>query len=202
MTGPGRFKGDTMKKMRGSGLVWLLLVLVVVALLVGIAASTAMYLRAESARQAAKSEALAAEANQRRLADEREASMVAQAKFEALNDFLKEMLSSVDPEEGREVKIVDILDRAAKDLEATAADQPEMQASLRSTIGQAYLDLGMYEKAEVLLLKAHSTFGKTLGENHPRTQEAARRVASLYTAWGRPDQAKEYQDLPESPEKE
>ena len=68
--------------------------------------------------------------------------------------------------------------------------------------GQAYLDRGMYEKAEVLLLKAHSTFGETLGENHPRTQEAVKRLESLYTAWGKPRFTNEHQNQPESPEKE
>jgi len=46
-----------------------------------------------------------------------------------------------------------------------------------------------YEQAEAALLTSLDALHETLGETHERTKGAARELAALYEAWGRPEQA-------------
>ncbi len=80
-----------------------------------------------------------------------EESLRAAAKAAAVSNFLREMLSSVDPAKslGKEVTIRQALDDAAEKVESgSLKDQPAVEADLRSTIGTAYLALGHYPEAE------------------------------------------------------
>jgi serine/threonine-protein kinase len=72
------------------------------------------------------------------------------AKVRAVNTFLQQMLTSVDPREGggRNVKVVDILDRAASTVAVAYADDPEIEASLHWAIGNAYRGIEQWESAE------------------------------------------------------
>lgn len=86
-----------------------------------------------------RARALAAEAQARAEAD----------KAAAINEFLQDMLAAPDPRnEGRDVRVVDVLERAARQVELTLASQPELEASVRSTLGRTYMNLGLYEEAE------------------------------------------------------
>jgi tetratricopeptide (TPR) repeat protein len=78
-----------------------------------------------------------------------EAAAVAEAaRVEAVNDFLLGMLGSADPRrEGREVRVVDVLDRAAEQAGVSFGDDPAVEAAVRATIGGTYLGLGVYEPA-------------------------------------------------------
>lgn len=80
---------------------------------------------------------------------EAEAVAVAEAaRVEAVNSFLLEMLGAADPRrDGREVRVVDVLDRAAEDAAGSFADDPAVEAAVRATIGGTYLGLGVYEPA-------------------------------------------------------
>ena len=46
-----------------------------------------------------------------------------------------------------------------------------------------------FAEAEPLLLASFKGMGATRGSDHPDTQEAARRLARLYEAWDRPEDA-------------
>jgi len=78
-----------------------------------------------------------------------EAEAVAEAaRVEAVNDFLLGMLGSADPRrEGREVRVVDVLDRAADQAGVSFSNDPAVEAAVRATIGSTYLGLGVYEPA-------------------------------------------------------
>ena len=73
------------------------------------------------------------------------------AKAEAVNVFLQGMLASAGPEiaRGREVAVREVLDQAARDIDAgTLADQPEIEAAVRATIGNTYRSMGLYVSGE------------------------------------------------------
>jgi len=73
------------------------------------------------------------------------------AKSAAVNRFLQEMLASVRPEEarGREVTVREVLDEASRNVTGgPLADQEEVEAAVRTTIGSTYEALGQLDAAE------------------------------------------------------
>jgi len=77
------------------------------------------------------------------------------AKAERINQFLQKMLASADPrEQGKDVKVIEVLGEAAQSIENDFSDQPEITADLHTTIGTTYLNLGLLESAENHLQKA------------------------------------------------
>jgi serine/threonine-protein kinase len=61
--------------------------------------------------------------------------------------------------------------------------------------------LGRYREAEERLLAAHTKMRASLGSQHWITRLSARRLAELYEAWGKPDQAETYRAMLQSKEK-
>ena len=58
-------------------------------------------------------------------------------------EFVTEMLSAADPEQkGREAKVIDVLDQQGEKLARLAHDQPQVAASLFTTLGLTYRALG------------------------------------------------------------
>jgi serine/threonine-protein kinase len=99
---------------------------------------------------------------------------------EAINRFLNEMLSSVDPgRDGRDVRVAEILDRAAQDVGSRFGDRPEVQAALRTTIGRCYRALGMLEPAAVHLESALELREALRGAEHRETVESLNELAIL-----------------------
>ena len=73
---------------------------------------------------------------------------------QAVNDFLIEMLASVDPRkaQGRDVGVLrEILAEAAANIETRFSGQPQVESSIRRTIGLTYTNLGLLAEADVHL---------------------------------------------------
>jgi serine/threonine-protein kinase len=68
------------------------------------------------------------------------------------------MLAASTPAEkkGREIKVEEVLDKAAAKIDTAFADQPEVEAEVRQAIGSAYKSLGLYDKADPQLKRALS----------------------------------------------
>ncbi len=76
-------------------------------------------------------------------------------KAKLLNTYLSEMLEAPDPwVDGREVKVVELLERASQTLDKTLEDQPEVAAQAHHRLGYTYYGLGLYDEAEPHLLRA------------------------------------------------
>ncbi|MEM6327817.1 MAG: serine/threonine-protein kinase, partial [Bacteroidota bacterium] len=70
------------------------------------------------------------------------------AKAEAVQEFLVGMLAAANPEiDGRDVRVADLLDQAAADLDSSFADQPEVQIAAREQLGLTYYELGLLDEA-------------------------------------------------------
>ena len=81
-------------------------------------------------------------------AAERDRANLEAGKTEQVNRFLQTMLSAADPaREGREVKVVDLLDRAGDRISRDLAGQPELEAELRATLASTYQGLGVFDQA-------------------------------------------------------
>jgi serine/threonine protein kinase len=72
-----------------------------------------------------------------------------------------------------DLKVRTALDRAAQRIEGKFAKQPEVEASIRNTIGQAYLDLGSYPEARIHFERALELRRRVLGAEDPLTIETA-----------------------------
>ena len=104
------------------------------ALVVGLAVSLAGWNAAARARTRAETEA---------------------AKATLLNSYLTDMLAAPTPwADGREVKVVDLLERAAENLEPSLADQPEVAAVALHRLGFTLAGLGQPDEAETHIRRA------------------------------------------------
>ncbi len=100
-------------------------------------------------------EATATAETQRDLAERRE------RQSEAVNEVLTNILSSADPaRKGRDVRVVDLLERAADDAARMEPTQPEVAVPVRFAIGRSYLSLGLLTEA-----RAQADAGLALGES-------------------------------------
>jgi serine/threonine protein kinase/tetratricopeptide (TPR) repeat protein len=92
------------------------------------------------------------------------------AKAGQVNRFLREMLSAASPAvaKGADPTVRQTLDSAVQKLDdGMLAEQPEVQASVRYTIGAAYVALGQTAAAQPQLDAALNLQQATLGKDHP-----------------------------------
>jgi len=149
---------------------------VLIVLLVGVIVSTSLYLQARSAHV----EAVAAR---------EEAEKQAKTAQSAVG-FLQTILWTADPSRiGREVKLVTLLNRADALVAHVFAEQPEVEATLRTTIGLTYQELLSYQPAERHLSAALEIRKRVLGAEHPGTLESMYNMADLLQVQGRSEDA-------------
>jgi tetratricopeptide (TPR) repeat protein/predicted Ser/Thr protein kinase len=167
---------------------WLSLVLALVLGLVGTGWQFLLATRAKSeatrqrdeavaARQASdveRSRALVAErlSQERRREAEaaRQEAEVAARRARAINDFLVEdMLASCHPAEvqGRDVTVREVLDNAARQVDAAFYGEPELESAIRDTIAAAYRSLGRNAEAEEHLRATLRIRKRLYDEDHP-----------------------------------
>jgi eukaryotic-like serine/threonine-protein kinase len=104
--------------------------------------------------------------------------------------FLVSAYRKPDPAvDGRSLKVVDMLDRAVQELNQALSDQPLMEATLLSAIGQTYGGLGMPDRSFPVFQRAHSIRSRSLGEDHAETVQALHNLALAHQDSGRLDQA-------------
>lgn len=146
------------------------------ALIFGLAGTTWMASVAAAERDAARAAGEAAR---------REAAVA-----KATAGFVEQMLAAPDPgtgaagaESARDVRVVDILGRAEKDL-TTLQQEPEVAAALRHTLAKSYYGLGLYKPAQSLLEQVIADRRRLLGNRHPATLAAQHDLALAYKRLG------------------
>jgi serine/threonine-protein kinase len=117
------------------------------------------------------------------------------AKAVAVSHFLGDLLSSVDPKkaQGDEVAVADVLEQASARITegSELAQQPEVEAAVRLTIGGTYVSLGRYVDARDHMERA----AKLYGWPESREPEALSAAAELGVLYQRLGMAKEAEDL-------
>jgi non-specific serine/threonine protein kinase/serine/threonine-protein kinase len=99
------------------------------------------------------------------------------AVAQAVNDFLRnDLLAQASPsKQGDRFKpdpdltVRTVLDRAAGGLTGKFDRQPEVEAAIRDTIGQAYVDLGRYAQAQIQLERVLELDRRVFGAMNPKT---------------------------------
>ena len=104
------------------------------------------------------------------------------AVSQAISDFLQNDLlaqASAAAQSGPgakpdpDLKVRTALDRAAARITGKFNRQPEVEAAIRDTMGQTYIDLGVYPEARKQLERALELNRRALGEKNPRTLKTA-----------------------------
>ncbi len=118
------------------------------------------------------------------------------AVAKAVNDFLREDVLALaalgnqrDPAEqpNPNLTVRDALARAAKRIGTRFADEPLVEAAIRSTIGDSYRQLGEYSAARPHLERALELYRKGLGPEAAETLMAINRLANWHDNQGQPD---------------
>lgn len=100
---------------------------------------------------------------------------------EAVTSFLNnDVLAAVAPSaQGHTVTVLEALDEAAEKLDERFAGEPATKAAISNNIGNVYLVLGEFAKAEPLITEAAALFQEALGPTHDLTLWAQRDQAML-----------------------
>jgi len=119
-------------------------------------------------------------------------SAIAQAVSEFLqNDLLSQAGSETQAAPGRrpdpEIKVRTALDRAAARLPGRLAGRPAVESAVRQTIGDTYVELGLYAEAEPQLTRALELRRRSLGPGDPGTLKTMQTLADLYQREGKYD---------------
>lgn len=111
----------------------------------------------------------------------------------AVNAFLNEdLLSAVSTEEmGRNVAMIDVLDAASRRIEGRFADQPEVEAAIRLTLGRTLTTLAAFDDARVHMERSHELRMALFGPRDLRTLEATQELAQVDYLTERYDRAGE-----------
>jgi len=112
-----------------------------------------------------------------RLEAEQEARQQATAetkKATAINDLLRQMLETANPDasRGSDYTVRQMLDDFSEKLEDQLKDQPESEAAIRATIGNAYRRLGLLDKAELHLNESLGLRRRIHGLDHPQIADS------------------------------
>jgi serine/threonine-protein kinase len=90
------------------------------------------------------------------------------------SEFLVDLFKTSDPgrSRGNVVTARELLDAGARRLDTELSDQPRIQARLLDTVGQVYMELGLYEQAQPLQERALKIRQATLGGEDPEVAES------------------------------
>jgi tetratricopeptide (TPR) repeat protein len=106
--------------------------------------------------------------------------------------FTTDMLQGVKPSValGRDTTMLrEILDATAERVGKELAHEPELEATIRVTLGNTYRELGLFGPAKENLTQAAATFSRVLGPQDPRTLHAANSLAIVIQNQGHFDEA-------------
>ena len=131
-----------------------------------------------------------------RIAAERDRAEFEADIARASTEFVTDMLGAPNPwgdgagtELARTVRVVDVLDQAGEKIETTFDGKPEVEATIRATLGQTYRRLGDYEKAVSQIERALGLRRTTMGACHRDTLDLMDALAILYSNLERYDEA-------------
>jgi eukaryotic-like serine/threonine-protein kinase len=107
---------------------------------------------------------------------------------QAVNDFLQNDLlaqASAATQAGPstkpdpDLKVRTALDRAAARIGGKFDRQPEVEAAIRDTMGQTYMDLGLYPETRTQFERALDLHRRALGEKNPQTLKTMSRLGRI-----------------------
>jgi eukaryotic-like serine/threonine-protein kinase len=139
----------------------------ITVLAIGILVSTSEAIRATRAERGQTRLAQQAEEDRVRAETHEKIAKTQAAKAAAISDFLRQMLNSADPgaQKGSEYTVRQLLDDVASGLTNQFIDQPEVEADVRATLGEAYHGLALSDKSQAQLERALMLRRRIFGEH-------------------------------------
>ncbi len=119
------------------------------------------------------------------LKKERDKAQIEAQKAEQVSEFLKNIFKLSDPYEARGETITarELLDKGAQKINQELSNQPDVKATMLSLIGGVYTNLGLFDKSEILLIKALDLRNK-YNSNSIEEAKSLRDLGQLYTYKG------------------
>jgi eukaryotic-like serine/threonine-protein kinase len=153
----------------------------VLTLIAGIVTTSRQTRRAEQERERAESSLQTA--NRERTRADREAATAKAVSDFLQSDVLAQASASIqarpDTKPDPDLKVRTALDRAAARIAGKFEGQPLVEASIRQTIGDTYLDLGLYSEAQEQVQRAMDLRRRVLGEKHRDTLASMHKLGVL-----------------------
>lgn len=109
-------------------------------------------------------------------------------KTTAVKNFLLDMFTASDPyqvEPRDSLYVRDFLDEGVVRIPTTLAHQPAIQAEMLATLGSVYLSLGIMDRADSLIVSAHTMRERLFAATHPDRLNGAMAMALLRADQGR-----------------
>jgi len=112
-------------------------------------------------------------------------------RAEAVREFVTSLFQLSDPafSRGDEITARELLDRGTERLEVELASQPLARAEMSGVLGGIFRDLGLFERAEALLVQSLELRRSLHGARHRESAAAAHELGALYLAMGRHEEA-------------
>ncbi|MEM9801563.1 MAG: serine/threonine-protein kinase [Planctomycetota bacterium] len=125
----------------------------------------------------------------------REQAVVDRDRAREANRFLEQILASASPDAlGADVRVVELLESAAAELEDGGGFEPEIRASLHLTLGETYRRLGLPEQAKGQLERSIELFEAHDGPYAETTVEAFAALGEVAATLGDVDGTREALD--------
>jgi serine/threonine protein kinase len=159
---------------------------------------------AEQRRLDAEQERAAAQQAQKGAGAERDKAKRAEAKAEAINQFMvQRMLTFGNPGmfgyRDSDTTVADVLHEAGRSVAGAFPGQPELEASVRLTLGNTFFRMGMFTEAEQHLRRGLDLQGDLLadsadasGREYAETVFATKKLGLALQALGRPAEAEPF----------
>ena len=108
-----------------------------------------------------------------------------------VSEFMTRMFRVSDPSEarGNSVTAREILDKASQDISSGLGQDPEIRTRLMHTMGSVYHSLGLYPRAEGLLVQSLVEQRRLFGARHAETLVTMSDLATVYVYEGRLEEA-------------
>src|SRR6516165_5206026 len=116
-------------------------------------------------------------------------------RADRIAEFMTGIFKVSDPGEklGNTLTAREVLDKAAHDIEIGLAKDPELQARLMHVMGMAYLNLGLYSRAQSLFQRSAQLSSSSLGPENFRTLKSRQKLAWTLYQLGRHSEAESEQ---------
>ncbi|GMV28268.1 MAG: hypothetical protein AMXMBFR59_03930 [Rhodanobacteraceae bacterium] len=110
----------------------------------------------------------------RAIAQQRDRAQAEAQKADRVKSLILRLFEGADPTHslGKELTARELLDTGWQSIERELGDQPDVQVELLTTVGATYYQLGQYDEAQKLLLRAHDVVTA-----HPELPTAVRAAA-------------------------
>ncbi|CAN5503821.1 hypothetical protein BH09PLA1_BH09PLA1_11360 [soil metagenome] len=110
----------------------------------------------------------------------------------AINEFLKQMIASADPNTGaKDVTVLESLKSAEDRIGVTFGNAPLLEGELRATLAWMYQNLGEYDRATDQINRAISLHTAALGPSDPQTLADYAILATVLRWQYRPNEARD-----------